>query len=50
MSRTYRGAKGPGYEYWGRRYLKCRDPGRSTKLLTHRRERLIGREACRKAL
>jgi hypothetical protein len=32
--------KGPGYEYWGRRDSKeCRDPGKDTKVLTHRRER-----------
>jgi hypothetical protein len=32
--------KGPGYEYWGTRDAKeMREPGKSTKVLTHRRER-----------
>jgi len=41
MSRTIKGKKGAGYEYWGRRDSKqyAPDPGRSTKTITHRRER-----------
>lgn len=41
MSRTRKGSKGPGYEYWGSRYSPgaIEDPGRFTKILTHRRER-----------
>lgn len=38
------GGKGPGFEYWGTRDSKeCRDPGKSTKVLTHRRERRKGK-------
>lgn len=40
MSRTKRGGKGPGYEYWSRRcptfFL---DPGKESKRLTKRYER-----------
>jgi len=40
MSRTIKGKKGAGYEYWGRRDSGgSREPGRSTKTITHRRER-----------
>jgi hypothetical protein len=40
MSRTKKGAKGPGYEYWSRRPAKgCIDPGKSNKTVTHRLER-----------
>jgi len=40
MSRTKKGAKGPGYEYWSRRPAKgCVDPGKKNKVVTHRLER-----------
>ncbi len=40
MSRTKKGTKGPGYEYWSRRPAKgCVDPGKSNKTITHRLER-----------
>jgi hypothetical protein len=39
MSRSIKGAKGPGYEYWGRRPCNGYPPGRWAKTLTHRRER-----------
>jgi len=45
MSRTKKGTKGAGYEYWGRRpckFLFC-PPGRETKRHTHRMERAEGR-------
>lgn len=39
-----KGEKGAGFEYWGTRNAKGqRDPGKDTKVLTHRRERRIGR-------
>jgi hypothetical protein len=44
MSRSVKGAKGPGYEYWGSRLPKhgmC--PGRYTKKRTHRHERRQGK-------
>jgi hypothetical protein len=43
MSRSVKGAKGPGYEYWSRR-SKHRYPGRLSKTLTHRLERRQGKE------
>jgi hypothetical protein len=41
MSRTNKGGKGPGYEYWGSRSKKFRltKPGRFSKTQTHRQER-----------
>ena len=43
MSRTIKGGKGPGYEYWGRRAFgpgkECSQPGRFTKKMTHKKER-----------
>lgn len=34
MSRSVRGSKGCGYEYWGKRALSQCDPGRSSKKIT----------------
>lgn len=31
--------KGYGHEYWSPRFPKMRDPGKDTKVLTHRQER-----------
>jgi hypothetical protein len=40
MSRTRKGAKGPGHEYWSRRPAKgCVNPGKKNKTITHRLER-----------
>lgn len=39
MSRTVKGSKGPGYEYWGKRALSMASPGKATKKLTHKIER-----------
>jgi len=40
MSRTKKGVKGPGYEYWSRRPSKgCVGPGKQNKTITHRLER-----------
>lgn len=40
MSRTNRGKKGAGHEYWSRRNHKdCTRPGRFSKTETHRKER-----------
>ena len=47
MSRSKKGSKGPGYEYWGRRTGKGkggRDPGPFTKRQTHRKERRDGKK------
>lgn len=43
MSRTYRGEKGPGHEYWKSRLCPGGEtPGRWTKRQTHRKERREG--------
>ena len=42
MSKTIRGSKGAGFDYWGRRPCTGK-PGRFTKRLTHRAERRIGK-------
>lgn len=42
MSRTKRGSRPPGYEYWSRRPLSRRcgvSPGRRVKTISHRMER-----------
>lgn len=46
MSRSIKGKKGSGYEYWSRRPLKLKfgDPGKLAKKLTHRAERREGKE------
>jgi len=44
MSRTKKGSKGPGYEFWSRRPNKGRDPGKDTKKNTHRLERKAGKQ------
>jgi len=46
MSRSVKGSKGPGYEYWGRRPgIKFGSPGKEAKKLTHRLERRRAQEA-----
>lgn len=44
MSRSRKGSKGPGYEYWSRRYPSCASPSKYKygKKLTHRYERRMG--------
>lgn len=39
MSRTVKGSKGCGFEYWGKRALSQWSPGRDTKKLTSGIER-----------
>lgn len=55
MSRSKRKTKGPGYDYWSRRYgndSMCNSPGgrghSNTKRITNRAERRIGRVAVHK--
>lgn len=48
MSRSVKGAKGPGYEYWGRR-SEYRQPGRWSKIMTHRKERRDAKKDLQKA-
>jgi hypothetical protein len=40
MSRTKKGAKGPGYEYWSKRPNSMSAPGKISKKRTHRLERI----------
>lgn len=40
MSKSKKGAKGPGYEYWSRRPGNIQTPGKSAKKITHKIERL----------
>lgn len=49
MSRTVKGKKAPGYEYWSRRpFNKCGGtPGKVAKHRTHKAERMSGKEAAR---
>ena len=52
MSRTKKGKKGPGYEYWGRRPISAEHgaiPGRFTKTRTHKMERAKARRQTKKA-
>ena len=50
MSRTKKGAKGPGYEYWSRRPAKsCTDPGKENKTITHRLERAAAKRELKRA-
>lgn len=47
MSRSYRGGKGPGYEYWASRSNKKGiewHPGKKSKKFTHKQERQRGKE------
>ena len=39
MSRTRRGNKRPGYEYWGRRPCSGYHPSKENKTITHQIER-----------
>lgn len=39
MSRTKKGAKAPGYEYWGKRPMAGCSPGAWVKRKTHKIER-----------
>jgi hypothetical protein len=48
MSRSAKGSKGPGFEYWGKRPGNGLSPGKATKKITHRLERLKAKEALKK--
>jgi hypothetical protein len=52
MSRTRKGGKGPGFEYWTARpgNRAGGTPGRITKTHTHRTERRQGKDETRRAL
>ena len=49
MSRTKKGNKGSGYEYWKSRLKRHGDqPGKKTKVVTHQRERAIAKRNLKK--
>jgi len=51
VSRTNKGEKGPGYEYWSRRHPDYfLDPGKYSKRLTKRYERREATEDIRRSL
>lgn len=53
MSRTAKGGKSPGFDYWTRRKgneSRCAGYGPYVKLRTHRRERRIASTEVRKRL
>jgi len=39
MSRTVKGGKGPGFEYWGKRPFSGVSPSKENKQITHKIER-----------
>lgn len=45
MSRSVRGSKGCGYDYWGKRALSQCSPGRTNKKITLGMERAAERQA-----
>jgi hypothetical protein len=44
MSRSVRGSKGPGYDYWSRRPSKGTTPSKENKTKTVRLERKIAKK------
>jgi hypothetical protein len=47
MSRTVRGSKPAGYDYWSRRPFSARSYGPEVKRICHRLERIQGKEQIR---
>ncbi|MHA2264762.1 MAG: hypothetical protein ACXAEN_20415 [Candidatus Thorarchaeota archaeon] len=47
MSRTIKGGKGPGYDYWKSRHPTLTHPCRYTKTQTHRHERRVAKQRIR---
>lgn len=50
MSKTEKGGKRPGYEYWSRRPFAGWAPGSKTKRLTHKAERAEAKEVIKEQL
>jgi len=48
MSRTKKGKKAVGYDYWSKRPTPSMTPGRPAKTMTHRRERIEGKNEIKK--
>jgi len=49
MSRTKKGEKSPGSEFWGKRAMSICGPGKIVKKLTHGKERAAARAVEKKA-
>lgn len=49
MSRTKKGKKAPGYDYWGKRPLGMGDHGTKGKRLGLKKERAIAKQKLHKA-
>ncbi len=49
MSRTRKGSKGPGYDFWSRRHGNngCQGYGSVAKQITHRIERMLNKRIVR---
>ena len=50
MSRTRKGSKGPGYEYWSKRPMAGMNPGAETKRMTHKLERIEAKDQIKEQL
>lgn len=50
MSRTKKGAKGAGYEYWSKRPNSVSPPGRKSKKITHKKERAQNKDITKREL
>jgi hypothetical protein len=48
MSRSKKGSKGPGFDYWGKRPFSVNGHGSSIKKLTHKKERAISKQKLHK--
>jgi hypothetical protein len=49
MSRSKKGKKSPGYEYWSKRPNSMSSPGKISKNITHRKERADAKKVVHKA-
>ena len=50
MARTTKGSKGPGHDYWSRRPMSGSAPGKETKRLTHKLERIEAKDQIKEQL
>lgn len=50
MSRTRKGTKPPGYEYWSKRPFSISGPGAFAKRRTHRGERAEGKKQAQEGI
>jgi hypothetical protein len=48
MSRTKKGKKSPGYDYWSKRPMSGSSPSKWAKKVTHKLERLKAKEEVKK--